>query len=268
MTEPTYYLLCSTYHDPEFRLKELIQSASKVIKKCFLRSIICLTPYTPKNIYDFLIKEGFLAIYEPSDKQIDTYKTALRYTLETLNNEKNQKVFHVDFDRLIHWINNYPDELINVLQNHSDVDYLHVGRTSRAFNTHPETQKLTEGIVNEIGSKILGLDKPMDIISVCYVFTKLLGEKLLKVNNSTTTGFYGSWPIYLWNWANNKRYVEVEGQEWETPDRFKKEIANLGYEKWMNQFQTHQEWNKRVKFLRECLFEFSNCTDFTFNEHK
>ena len=258
------YLFCSTLHDPEFRLKDLLKSTLPKIKELFVKGIICLTPYTPNEVLSFLLNEGFIAIVEPSDKHIDTYRTAIRTALDNIDNPTFQRIFHIDFDRLIHWIHSYPEELTNILKDHQDVEYLHIGRTFRAFETHPSTQKKTEIIVNEIGSKILGLKNPIDIISVCYAFTKELGEKILMVNNSTKLGFYGSWPVYFWNFANSKRYVEVEGHEWETPDRFKDEIDEIGIEKWMIQLQSPEEWDKRVRYLHECLLELFECTKYDF----
>ena len=260
------YLFCSTFHDPEFRLKDLIKSILPKINELFIGGIICLTPYTNKEVLNFLTDEGFIAVIEPSDRQIDTYRTALRTALENIDDSAYQRIFHIDFDRLIHWINTYPEELSHILQNNSDVDYLHIGRTSRAFSTHPTTQKRTEIIVNEIGSKILGFNGIKDLISVCYFFTKALGQRILEVNHSTASGFYSTWPIYLWSYAPSKRYVEVEGHEWETPDRFKKEIDEIGFEKWIEKFQSFEEWNKRVKILHDCLLELFDYVKLDFLE--
>jgi len=253
------YLLCATYHDPEFRLSNLIKSALPKLKELFVKGIICLTPYTPDEVHNFLTKNGFIAQVESDDRQIAIYKTALRITLENIDNPSSQRIFHIDFDRLVHWINTYPKELTNILQNNINVEYLHIGRTTRAFSTHPKTQRETEIIVNEFGSKILGFGDIKDLISVCYIFSKDLGEKILKINNFTTTGFYGSWPIYFWNFANTKSYIEVEGHEWETPDRFKVEIEKIGFERWKEQFQSAKEWHKRVNVLHDCLLEMSDC---------
>lgn len=258
------YLFCATFHDPEFRLYDLIESALPKLKELFVKGIICLTPYTPDEVRSFLTKNGFLVKVEPDDRQIVTYKTAIRTTLENIDKPSSQRIFLIDFDRLIHWINTYPEELTNILQNNINVEYLHIGRTTRAFNTHPKTQKETEIIVNEFGSKILGFEDTKDLISVCYIFTKDLGEKILKINNFTKTGFYGSWPIYFWNFANTKSYIEVEGHEWETPDRFKKEIDENP--QWLEQFQSAEEWNKRVNFLHDCLLEMSDCAKFEFKK--
>lgn len=256
------YLLSSTFHDPEFKLKKLLENALPTIKDIFSHKIISCTPVTGERLTNFLSDEEFIIEIEQSKRQIDTYRLAIKKVLEFINHRNKQKIFCIDFDRLIHWVNAYPDELIDLLNENTDLEYLHIGRTKRAFDTHPFTQTKTEGIINEIGSKILGFPNTIDIISVCYIINKRLAENILRMNNKTATGFYSSWPIVYWNLADEKRYIEVEGLEWETPDRFRFEISKLGFEEWLNNFQSSQEWQKRVDFLRNGLNEMHELLKF------
>jgi hypothetical protein len=197
-------------------------------------------------------------------KNIDTYKLSLTKTLEYIDDPLRQNIFFIDFDRLLHWIHAYPDEITVILQKEFNLDFLLIGRTPRAFETHPSTQKDTESMVNEIGSKILGFPTRKDLISTCSIFTKELGERILEFDNITTAGFYGTWPILLWTLASKKQYVEMEGLEWETPDRFVKEIKKQGYNAWLKQYQNSDEWEKRVRFLHEFLLELYEITEFKF----
>ncbi|RLI44665.1 hypothetical protein DRO61_11870, partial [Candidatus Bathyarchaeota archaeon] len=154
MTQPTSIILCSTYHDPQFRLKSQLISALPKIRSIFSKLTVCCTPVTPEKVSNFLIQEDFVVVSGPRMIQVDNYKEAVKLALDNVVSPENEKIFYIDFDRLIHWINAYPDELTKTLYENSDVDYLHIGRTSRAFETHPSTQKETEIIVNELGSKI------------------------------------------------------------------------------------------------------------------
>ena len=262
MTQPTSIILCSTYHDPQFRLKSQLISALPKIKSIFTKLTICCTPATPEEVSNFLTQEGFEVVLGPQMVQVDNYKQAVKLALDQIVSPENEKIFYVDCDRLIHWINAYPDELNKTLMENSDVEYLHIGRTQRAFNSHPVTQKETEIIVNEIGSKILGFSETKDIISVSFLFTKDLGEKILNLKHTTKTGFYGIWPIVFWTSTNSKRYLEKEGLEWETPDQYLLEISNIGYEDWLKKFQTPDEWKKRVQLLHNVLIELTELGNF------
>jgi hypothetical protein len=53
------------------------------------------------------------------------------------------------------------------------------------------------------------------------------------------------------------RNVEAEGLEWETPDRFRAEIAELGYDAWLDQFQSPAERRRRVACMNDCLEELA-----------
>jgi hypothetical protein len=66
-------------------------------------------------------------------------------------------------------------------------------------------------------------------------------------------GFYAQWPMKLWQSANNPLYIEREGLEWETPDRYQEEIKTQGLETWKQSFQTINEWRRRTAMLRDFI---------------
>lgn len=250
-------IIASTLHEPVFRLKPLLNSCLPFIKENELKIIISCSRSTNEDVISYLKKNGFEASIPAKDKRVVSYLHALELSMDKIKDHVNQRILYVDFDRLIHWIHNYPKEFLEILERSTSIDLLHIGRNPRAFKTHPETQQYTERIVNQLGSKVLGFSEPRDLISVCYSFTKELCEHLLKRSYPTTMGFYISWPVVLWKNAKSSEYIEVDGQEWETPDRFESEIKDLGYQKWMEQFQSVKEWRLRVLLLEECAMELS-----------
>ncbi|TXT53705.1 MAG: hypothetical protein BAJALOKI1v1_2310006 [Promethearchaeota archaeon] len=262
MSESATFILACTLHDPHKRLKSMLKKVISNVVQLFSKKIICYTPSTHKEIINLLESNGFYVYKSPSMKQIDTYKEVLKNSIKSITDAKQEKIFYSDFDRLLHWVKFHPNELKNLFINYQAKDYYHIGRTPRAFHSHPPTQTSTEGIVNKIASKLLGFSEIKDIISVCYIITQNLAEKILKVSHTTKTGFYGSWPVLFWKWAQSTYYIEVEGLEWETQDQFKQEIDAKGYENWLETFQSHEEWIKRVNLLDDCLTElaqFSEC---------
>lgn len=264
MNKSNSVILASTLHDPELKLMKLMNPILPMMKALFEDRIVCCTPSTQERVLNFLQDEGFRVVVGKSMDQVGNYKLAIQTSLEYITDSKVQKILYIDFDRLIHWIDSYPEEFSKVLSNNTEIDYLHLGRTSRAFETHPPTQKETESIINEIASKSLGFSEKKDIISVCFLISKKLGKQIINMKNSTTTGFYSSWPLIFWNLAESKRYVEVEGLEWETPDQFRDEIDKIGYEKWLEKFQSAKEWRKRVNLLHEGLLEIYQLAEFEF----
>lgn len=232
------------------------------MKQHFLNIVVSCTISTAHNVVDFLKDEGLKVTINPSTKHIDNYLNAVKKAKDLITNSSTQKIFYLDFDRLIHWSWKYPKELLEVLNIAKNVEYLHLERSPRAFETHPSTQRYTENIVNYIGSKVLRFSDTHDLISVCYIFTENLAEKLIDTQYYTNMGFYSTWPIILSKFTESKQYFKVEGQEWETPDRFEPEIKKFGYQNWLEQYQTAQEWKRRVELLNDCIIEISHLIDF------
>lgn len=251
-------VITTTLHEPLFRLRNQIDTALPLIQEYIKNLIIICTRTTHKDVIAYLEEKSFKVQILEDDNRVNTYSEAIRQAVVEIREQKSQRIMYIDFDRLIHWINKYPEEFKKTLSEALKTDLLHLGRSSRAFKTHPETQTNTEQIINYLGSQALMLSKTIDLISVCFSFTPTLADLILNKTYSTEMGFYIAWPVILWDHALNKKYKEVEGLEWETPDRFTSEINKLGYEKWLKQFQSPREWKNRVKLLDECVIELNN----------
>ena len=128
----------------------------------------------------------------------------------------------------------------------------------RAFNTHPETQTLTEGTTNIMASKTLGFPQTKDILCTAWLLTPALAKSILKLKQTNQYGFYAEWPIRMWQKSKNPLYLEVEGLEWETPDRYIEEIKTQGLEQWKNHYQTPTEWRRRNLMLRDFTESITN----------
>jgi len=241
-------VLASTLHDPENRLNESLVKYGPLIKQIFKISCVIFTPLTSPKIIETLKNLKF-ETSRGAKNNFDTYKKALKQAL----NHDQELIFYCDFDRILHWAKTYPDELKNTMNSYLDHDFLLLGRTFRAFKTHPKTQIMTEEIANQIASKASGFKITTDIISACWRFTPGLAEQLLQLKIDNTYGFYCEWPIVAWKQARNPKYLEVEGLEWETPDRYQKEIKDKGYTRWLQDFQTPEEWEKRVEILKDLI---------------
>ena len=134
-----------------------------------------------------------------------------------------------------------------------EADFTLVGRTRRALDTHLMTQALTEGIGNTLTSKMLSFPETRDVLGTTWILTPDLAKIALELAPRNQYGFYAEWPVTLWRSAENPLYVECEGLEWETPDRYMREIQAEGYEEWRKRFQTAAEWKKRTEMLRDFI---------------
>jgi len=259
MENQTRIITVTTLHDPESRMIPKIQQVlSDVIRICGPIIVVC-TKETTEDCADLITKKGCIVIHNHGQGYVQNYRLAVKKALDTAHHE--EKFFYCDFDRLLHWYITFPDELKALLSREVQTDFLLIGRTSRAFATHPITQTATESIINQIGSKILNFTQTRDVIVASWICDQTLAKKLLQLNTITKTGFYVFWPIMMWLWAKDGEYLETEGQEWETADRYFSEIQEIGYSKWLEKWQSPEEWQKRTTILKDCLEELNTIID-------
>jgi hypothetical protein len=168
--------------------------------------------------------------------------------LKMATKSSNEHIHLLDFDRALHWVKRFPRELrdvIAILPTYKG--YVSFVRTSRAFKSHPQTQKATEKIINIIASEVAGIT--IDIMSGSFGFQKSLAQKIIKEAKRRDYGIYAETLLIALRYRYLIATIEVEGLEWETPDQFKKNIQQEGYAAWLHEFESLPEWKKRVTLL-------------------
>jgi hypothetical protein len=137
-----------------------------------------------------------------------------------------------DFDRAIHWVARYPQELADVIRDIPAYDLLVLGRTERAWASHPPFQAETEPLFNHVFALATGLT--WDVGAGSRGLSRRAAEMLLRISVEQTVGVDAEWPLLL---LDREDFVvghrECEGLEFETADRFGPEIDAAGsYEAW------------------------------------
>jgi hypothetical protein len=137
-----------------------------------------------------------------------------------------------DFDRVLHWAAHYPHELDTVLIEIAKYDLLVLGRTQRAWATHPPYQAETEPLFNKVFALSTGL--AWDVGAGSRGFSKRGAQKLLELSQEPTIGIDAEWPLLLLGKEGfSVGFRACEGLEFETADRFGAEIeAAGGYAAW------------------------------------
>ena len=132
-----------------------------------------------------------------------------------------------DWDRIIHWVDIYPDELEDVVKEIMRHDCLILGRTARAFETHPRVQRDTEAIVNHCFELAWGT--ACDVTASSRGLSRAAAQRIVEECDESTIGNDCVWPIFLRNYGDlTMSYRATEGLEWETPDSYAAEIAVAG----------------------------------------
>lgn len=163
--------------------------------------------------------------------------------------------FSCDFDRWLHWARFWPDELAALPARVARLGgrgvspwYVCLGRTARAFATHPAAQRLPETATNRALSAAAG--RPLDAAAGAAWLTPEAAEIILAGSREPTAATDLEWPaLILRRDAGRLRGLRCQGLEWETPDFHAAEIITAGgLAAWTRAtFDTPAMWAARLR---------------------
>jgi hypothetical protein len=160
-------------------------------------------------------------------------------------------IIYCDFDRILHWMEFHAEELRAVTQQISAYDFTVLGRTARAFATHPRIQRDTEAVINHVFERISGWK--WDTGAGARGLSRRAAAAIVAgcpddgISNDVT------WPLFLRDQGGFRLgHLETEGLEFETPDRFPDEVARAGgVAQWSEQLDDDpQHWATRLELAR------------------
>lgn len=237
---PAPALVC-TMHDPTGALLSLAtDDLLATLARLFSSVSVVCTPTTLREAERRLEAAG-VTVERSDGKILPAYQRALR-----LGIARAAHLLYADFDRLIHWQRTYPRELETVAAEIAEVELTVCGRTPRAFATHPACQRLTEGPVNELVAHLYRQPPCTDIFASCWGLSRSAATLLVDLALPPDGTLYLVWPLALWRRGVSWRYIATEGLEWETPDVHAEAIASGGYDAWLQQFESPQQWLRRT----------------------
>lgn len=239
------HVLVTTLHDRDGRLQDMLQAFLPKLTALYREAYIAITPET-SNATASLVAQLATKTCRAGTERVDAYKKALEFGIRT----EADYLHYCDLDRALHWIKYYPKELAEIKQKLVRRDLVILGRTQRAFLSHPETQVFTEDVVNRVASPLLNLPYA-DVCAGSWGFSQR-AAKFILAHTRENEGLYGEWPI-LAAGVGKTTYLETEGLEWETPDRFEPQLQKMGRAAFLAQFQSPAEWDKRTKMMHEMV---------------
>jgi hypothetical protein len=155
-----------------------------------------------------------------------------------------------DYDRALHWAEFHNDELAQVVAQLPAHDFTVLGRTERAFNSHPRVQRDTERIINALFAASFG--QAWDVTAASRGVSRAAAGWLARHSDDDTIGNDCSWPLLLRRSPLSLGYLATEGLEFETADRFDDAIAAAGGRaQWMDQLDADpRAWAMRLELAR------------------
>jgi hypothetical protein len=245
-------VLTATHHDPEGRLYEQTARVLPALAQMFDGLAIYATPATQERSLALLAEYGTLIGREPPGQPpgLQTLGRARRGALALALELGAPAIVFCDFDRALHWAECYPAELANVAARAAAHDFTVLGRTLRAFETHPRIQRDTEAIVNQVYATISGRD--WDVTAAARALTRRAAEAILLSCPEESVGTDVAWPLFAAHAGLTLGYRATEGLEFETADRHADEVAAAGgLERWIAQLDADpRRWIERLEIAR------------------
>jgi hypothetical protein len=225
--------LTVTVHQPDERLAAMIEANLPALSARYAALAANCSRETHPTILDLLRANGALVwVRQEPAGGIQTIGQVRRETIRAGLEADTPHMQMCDFDRAIHWVAHYPRELDAVIAEIPAYDLLVLGRTERAWATHPAYQAETEPLFNRVFALVTGL--VWDVGAGSRGLSRRAVEKLLEVSSEPSVGTDAEWPLLLLNQDGFLvGHRQCEGLEFETADRFGPEIeAAGGYQAW------------------------------------
>jgi hypothetical protein len=246
-------VLAATHHDPEGRLYDQTARVLPQLTRLFSAIAIQATQASQQRSLDLLAGAGALVQQEESARSssLVLLGRARRDALGCALRLDAPVILFCDFDRALHWAECYPDELACVASDLAARDLTVLGRTARAFGSHPRIQRDTEAIVNTVYASVSG--HAWDVTAAARGISRRAAAAILAGCHEQSVGTDVAWPLFLQRRTGlTIGYRATEGLEFETADRYSDQVAAAGgLAAWMAQLDTDpQRWAERLDVAR------------------
>jgi hypothetical protein len=241
--------LTVTVHQPDERLVGLAGAQMPALVSRYVAMAAYCSCETHATILDLLHHHGVAVhVHDRASAGIHRLGDIRRETVRLGLQAGTSHLQMCDFDRALHWVAHYPQELEAVIASIVDYDLLILGRTKRAWATHPPYQAQTEPLFNHVFALVTGL--PWDVGAGSRGLSRRAAEILLEVSQERTVGVDAEWPLLLLKRDGLRLgHRPCEGLEFETADRFGPEIEMAGgYDAWEAQMSANPDgWVFRLR---------------------
>jgi hypothetical protein len=248
--------LAVTYHDPKGHLCEQVERALPTLVETFAGLAVRASHAAHARALALFAGAGARVERASTEPSRETPKigAARRKALALALELDTPSVLYCDGDRVLHWAEHYPAELARVVARLPANDLTVLGRTERAFLSHPRVQRDTEAIVNHAFRALTGLD--WDLLAAARGLSRAACEAILDRCTDEEISVDVSWPLCLRSLGGfSLGYIAADGLEFETPARYKEEIAAAGgYDAWLERRDSDlSRWLHRLDFARTHL---------------
>ncbi len=248
-------------HDPRGLLFDQTVRALPQLQRLFADMAVHASATTDGHSLEYLAQHRVRVEAEATQTGFSYIGRFRRAAVELALRDSDDFILYCDFDRVLHWIEHSPQELAEVAQQIAAHDFTVLGRTPRAFATHPRIQRDTEAIINHVFARVF--DQAWDVTAGARGLSRRAAEAIVAgcLDDQISTDV--TWPLFIRGRGEfSFGYLETEGLEFETPDRYLDEVVRAGgVARWSEQLDDDpQHWAHRLELARievEALIPFN-----------
>jgi hypothetical protein len=236
----TTFALAATIHDPDGKLVPAIAGHAAALRAIFAVFAINVTTATHPDVTAALKRalDAFVITHETGECPI---AKARRDAVGLALAHSDGQILHSDFDHVLRWLDDKPGELQQVLADQSDVDFLVVGRSAKAFAASPARLQETEKLVNHIYFLMTGHE--WDLMFAVRRFSRKAAETIVRLSHAHDLANDVEWPLLAAREGLSLGYAAADGLLYRTMDDFGSAADTHDAEP--------AEWIKRIRIADE-----------------
>ncbi|HET7056866.1 MAG TPA: hypothetical protein VFI12_10410 [Thermomicrobiales bacterium] len=254
MTDVARPVLSATVHDPDGRFLPLLSHVAASLA-WYRSAAFAVTDETDARIATALESLGAEIIQVATGAIGTARRAALRRSAERCH---EAGILACDFDRWLHWARHYSRELRCVPERIAAIRpapwYVCIGRSARAFATHPQVQRDAEAATNHALEIVVGF--PIDAVAgACWLSPEGLSQ-VLDHSCEATAATDLEWPAIVHRReAARLAAIQVEGLEFETPSFYQDQVVLAGsVERWIGQtYERPEMWQARLQLAADSV---------------
>ncbi len=242
----------ATYtHDPRGGLLEPLKERMPPLTKIYDGLFVVVTDETDGRVLERLEDFGCTVVIQEDGVGYDRVGDARRLAISAASEGGRGHVHFVDLDRVLRWAGSHADELRRVVGEIADHEFLIIGRTPHAMETHPVSQRETEGLANKVASLVLGLE--VDVTAASRGLSQGATKTILEYSKAKSFDTDAEWPVIIQCKSNLPiSYIEVDGLGFEDWLKLPGEVeAAGGLEEWKRaKDEDPARWLHRMRFAQ------------------
>ncbi|GAF88211.1 unnamed protein product [marine sediment metagenome] len=208
----------ATYtHDPGGGLLKAVKERMSLLTDIYDEQFVVVTDATDDVIIAQLEDFGCTVAIQEDGVVYERVGDARRMAVSVAADGSRGYMHFVDFDRILQWAGSHPGELRRVVGEIPRHDFLIIGRTQRAMESHPVSQRETERLANKVASLVLG--REVDVTATSRGLSPEAARTVLEYSNVKSFETDSEWPVIIQCQSEMRiGYIEVDG---------------LGFEDWL-----------------------------------